>query len=353
MLVNVHDFEAVAAARLSQPAYDYYRGGARDEISLRRNREAFSQYALHYKVLAGVDQVDLSTSVLGMPVSMPILAAPTAFHGMADSGAEAASARAVTAEGSIFILSTLSNTPMEEVVKQASGPVLFQLYVYKDRGITRELVQRAKVAGARALVLTVDAPVLAVREKDARNCFTLPPGLSLANLSGTGKETLEGAGLGTYVQRHLDPGLSFKDLEWLVEQTDLPVVVKGIVRPDDAVQSARIGARAVVVSNHGGRQLDHSPATLHCVARIRQALDPAVEVWMDGGVRRGADAMLACCLGARVVLVGRPLLWGLAAAGEQGVRQVFQTLRAELQEAMLLLGCSRPDQLSADLVERV
>jgi 4-hydroxymandelate oxidase len=353
MLVNVHDFEAVAAAKLSQPAYDYYRGGARDEISLRRNRQAFSEYALHYKVLAGVEQVDPSTSVLGMPVSMPILAAPTAFHGMADAGAEAASARAVTAEGSAFILSTLSNTPMEEVVQTSSGPVLFQLYVYKDRGITRELVQRAVAAGARALVLTVDAPVLAVREKDARNSFTLPPGLQLANLSGTGKETLEGAGLGSYVQRHLDPGLSFRDLDWLVEQTELPVVVKGLVRPDDAVLAAKAGARAVVVSNHGGRQLDHSPASLHCVAHVRQALDPKVEVWMDGGVRRGADALLACCLGAQAVLVGRPLLWGLAAGGEAGVRQVFQTLRAELIEAMLLLGCSRLDQLQPDLVERV
>lgn len=353
MIINVHDFEAVAAARLSQPAYDYYRGGARDEISLRRNRQAFSDYAVHYKVLAGVQDIDLSTQVLGLPVSMPILAAPTAFHGMADGGAEAASARAVTGEGSIFILSTLSNTPIEEVVHQASGPVFFQLYVYKDRGVTRELVQRAQAAGARALVVTVDAPVLAVREKDSRNRFTLPPGLSLANLTGTGKETLEGGGLDTYVQRHLDPSLSFQDLEWLIQQTDLPVVVKGLVRPDDAVQAAKIGARAVVVSNHGGRQLDHSPATLHCVARVRQALDPAVEVWMDGGVRRGADAMLARCLGARAVLVGRPLLWGLAAAGELGVRQVFQTLRAELIEAMLLTGCSRLDQLGPDLVERV
>ena len=353
MLINVHDFEMVAARKLSQPAYDYYRGGARDEICLRRNREAYSQYAVHYKVLADVSEVDVSTSVLGLPVSMPILAAPTAFHAMADAGAEVASARAVTGEGSIFILSTLSNTPMEQVVSQASGPVLFQLYIYKDRGVTRELVQRAQAAGARALVVTVDAPVLAIREKDTHNRFTLPPGLTLANLTGTGKETLEGGGLDSYVQRQLDRALSMRDLEWLVSQTSLPVVVKGVVRPDDAVRCAQSGARAVVVSNHGGRQLDHSPATLHCVERVRQALDPRVEVWMDGGIRRGAEAMLACCLGARVVLVGRPLLWGLAAAGEQGVRQVFQTLRAELQEAMLLTGCSRLDQLSRDLVERV
>ncbi|MBS2034901.1 alpha-hydroxy-acid oxidizing protein [bacterium] len=353
MLINVHDFERVAAQRLSQPAYDYYRGGARDEISLRRNRQAYSDYAVLYKVLADVSAIDLSTSVLGMPVSMPILAAPTAFHGMADVGAEAASARAVTGEGSIFILSTLSNTPMEKVIQEASGPVLFQLYIYKDRGVTRELVQRAQAAGARALVVTVDAPVLAIREKDTHNRFTLPPGLTLANLSGTGKETLEGGGLDSYVQRQLDPSLSMRDLEWLVAETSLPVVVKGVVRADDAVRCAQLGARAIVVSNHGGRQLDHSPATLHCVERVRQALDPSVEVWMDGGIRRGAEAMLALCLGARVVLVGRPLLWGLAAAGEEGVRQVFRTLRAELNEAMLLTGCSQLQQLSRDLVERV
>jgi len=353
MLINVHDFEGVAAHKLSQAAYDYYRGGARDEISLRRNREAYSQYAVHYKVMAGVTEVDLSTSVLGMPVSMPILAAPTAFHGMADAGAEAASARAVTAEQSIFILSTLSNTPIEEVVQAASGPVFFQLYVYKDRGVTRDLVRRAEAAGARALVVTVDAPTLAIREKDTRNRFTLPPGLVLANLTGTGKETLEGGGLDTYVQRQIDPSLSFQDLEWLVQLTKLPVVVKGLVRPDDALRAAQIGAKAVVVSNHGGRQLDHSPATLHCVSRVRQALDSQVEVWMDGGIRRGADAMLARCLGASVVLVGRPLLWGLAAHGELGVRQVFQALRAEMIEAMLLTGCSRLEQLGPELVERL
>jgi 4-hydroxymandelate oxidase len=353
MLVNVHDYQEVAASRLSQAAYDYYRGGARDELALERNRRAFAQYAVHYKVLAGVDKVDLGTSVLGLPLSLPMMAAPTAFHGMADPQAELSSCRAVTAEGSVFILSTLSNTPIEQVVEQAHGPVLFQLYVYKDRGITRELVQRAERAGARALVVTVDAPVLAVREKDVRNAFTLPPGLKLANLSGTGKEDLGGAGLGDYVQRHLDPSLSWRDLEWLIGQTSLPVVAKGIVRGDDAAQAAAMGVRAVVVSNHGGRQLDHSPATLHCVAAVRQALPEGVEVWMDGGVRRGADVMLACCLGARAVLVGRPILWGLAAAGESGVRQVMQTLRQEMLEAMLLTGCSSLDQLSPTLVERL
>lgn len=353
MLVNLHDFQQVAATRLTQAAYDYYRGGARDELALERNRRAFAQYAVHFRVLAGVEQVDLGTSVLGMPLAMPVMAAPTAFHAMADSQGELSSARAVTAEGSIFILSTLSNMPIEDVVREASGPVLFQLYVYKDRSITLELVRRAERAGARALVVTLDAPVLAIREKDVRNRFTLPAGLKLANLSGVGHDHLEPGGLSDYVQRHLDPSLSWRDLEWLVSQTSLPVVAKGIVRADDAVQAARLGVRAVVVSNHGGRQLDHSPATLHCVAAVRAALPDEVEVWMDGGVRRGADVMLACCLGARAVLVGRPILWGLAAGGEAGVRQVLETLRDELLEAMILTGCGRVDQLTSSLVEKL
>ena len=352
MLVNVEDFHKVAAARLTQAAYDYYRGGARDELALERNRRAFSEYAIHYKVLAGVDQVDLGGSILGLPLSLPVMAAPTAFHGMADPLAELASARAVTGEGSVFILSTLSNTPIEEVVQEALGPVLFQLYVYRDRAVTLELVRRAEKAGARALVLTVDAPILATREKDVRNRFSLPKGLKLANLSGVGHDHME-QGLDDYAQRHLDPGLSWNDLEWLIEQTPLPVIAKGIVRPDDAAQAAARGVKAVVVSNHGGRQLDHAPATLHCVAEIRRALPDDVEVWMDGGVRRGADVVLACCLGARAVLIGRPILWGLAAAGEAGVRQVMQTFRQEMLEAMTLTGCSRLEQLSPGLVERL
>lgn len=349
-MINVADYEQRAAQSLSQAAYDYYRGGARDEVALRRNREAFADFAVHYKVLAGVESVELSTTILGMPVALPIVAAPTAFHGMAHPEGEVATARGVTAEGCAFILSTLSNQPMERVVAEASGPVLFQLYVYRDRGVTRELVERARLAGARAIVLTVDAPVLACREKDLRNRFTLPPDLRLANLSGMGNDTLDGDGLREYVFRQLDPALSWNDLEWLVETSPLPVVVKGIVRAQDAVQAAQRGAAAVVVSNHGGRQLDHAPATIRCVAPIRAALPPTVEVWMDGGVRRGAEVLIARCLGAQAVLVGRPLLWGLAVDGQAGVQSILRILRAELEEAMILAGCSRLDELEGSLL---
>jgi 4-hydroxymandelate oxidase len=349
-MINLADFEEAAAQRLSVSAYDYYRGGARDEIALARNRAAFADYSLAYKVLAGVGDIDLRTQVLGMPIAMPLMAAPTAFHGMAHPEGEVASARGVTAEGTAFILSTLSNQPLERVVHEATGPVMFQLYVYRDRGVTRELVERAHTAGARALVLTVDAPVLACREKDVRNRFTLPDGLRLANLTGVGNDSLAGQGLREYVYRQLDPGLSWKDLEWLVEISPLPVVVKGVVRPDDALRAAERGAQAVVVSNHGGRQLDHAPASLRCVPAIRRALPPNVEVWMDGGVRRGSEVLIACCLGASAVLVGRPILWGLACDGEAGVRQVLQTLRAELEEAMVLVGCSSVAELDRSLI---
>lgn len=353
MAINLEDFEVLAASKLAVPAYDYYRGGARDERALRRNRLAFSEYVLHYKVLAGVQEVDLGCTVLNHPLRLPLMAAPTAFHAMAHPQGEVASARAVTAAGSAFVNSTLSNMPIEQVVAAASGPVFFQLYVYRDRGVTAELIQRVEAAGAQALVLTVDAPILAIREKDRRNRFTLPEGLGLANLTGLGQDSLAGEGLADYVQRHLDPTLSWDDLAWVQKQTRLPVVLKGVVRPDDARRAADLGVAAVVVSNHGGRQLDHAPATLHCLAPIRQALPESMEVWMDGGVRRGADVILALCLGARAVLMGRPILWGLAAEGEAGVARVLEILRQEMEEAMVLLGCSRLDQLHRDFVERV
>lgn len=352
-MINLHDVETAAAARLTRPAYDYYRGGARDERALRRNCRAYEEYVLHYRVLAGIEKVDLSTRVLGHPVALPLAAAPTAFHCMAHPEGEVASARALGSLDALFILSTLSNKPMEEVVAASPAPVFFQLYVYKDRGVTRELVQRAEAAGARALVITVDLPVHGGRERDLRNRFTLPQGLTLANVQGESRSSLGDGGLVDYVGAQLDPTFSWKDLAWLQQQTRLPVVVKGVVRPDDARRAADQGVAAVVVSNHGGRQLDQSPATLHCVTPIREALPESVEVWMDGGIRRGGDVLTALCLGAQLVLVGRPLLWGLAAAGEQGVIDVFQQLRHELEEAMHLVGCANLAEIDRSLVERV
>ncbi len=342
MLLNLDDYEQLARQRLEPMAYGYYAAGADDELTLDANRMAYRELALAYRVLASVgDRRDLSTSVLGHPISMPILAAPSAFHGLATPEAELASVRAVTGEGSIFCLSTLSNVALEEVVKAATGPVFFQVYIYKDRGGTRALVERARDAGCKALVLTVDAPVLGRRERDVRNEFRLPPGLQVKNMPAAPAipGVKEESGLAAYALQHLDPDLGWKDLEWLCGLTELPVLVKGVVRPDDAVRSLEHGAAGVIVSNHGGRQLDTAVASIRALPRVAEAMAGRGELLVDGGVRRGTDIVKALALGARAVLLGRPILWGLAVDGESGVRSVLGLLRNELDQALALCGC--------------
>ncbi|GMU52455.1 MAG: alpha-hydroxy-acid oxidizing enzyme [Candidatus Xenobia bacterium] len=342
MLLNLDDYEQQARQLLDPMAYGYYAAGADDELTLDANRKAYRELALAYRVLASVgERRDLSTSILGHPVSLPVLAAPTAFHGLATPEAELASVRAVTGEGSIFCLSTLSNVALEEVVKAASGPVFFQVYIYKDRGGTKALVERARDAGCKALVLTVDAPVLGRRERDVRNEFRLPPGLEVKNMPAAPAipGVKQDSGLAAYALQHLDPDLGWKDLEWLCGLTGLPVLVKGVVRPDDAVRSLEHGAAGVVVSNHGGRQLDTAVASIRALPRVAEAMAGRGELLVDGGVRRGTDIVKALALGARAVLLGRPILWGLAVDGEKGVRSLLGLLRNELDQALALCGC--------------
>ncbi len=350
--INVADFERRAAEALSRPAFDYYASGAHDEITLRENRAAFERLRLHYRVLRDVSRRDLTTTVLGETISMPVMVAPTAFHRLACEDGELATARAAAAADTIMVLSTLSNTAMEDVAK-ATRAMWFQLYVYKDRGATRGLVARAEAAGARAIVLTVDAPFLGTRERDVRNRFGLPPGLRVENLLPAGMADLPpamGSGLAAYFSELIDPALSFADVEWLASITKLPLVVKGVVRGDDAARAVGCGARAIVVSNHGGRQLDTSPATIDVLAEVVDAVAGRAEVLMDGGVRRGTDVLKAVSLGARAVLLGRPILWGLASAGESGATRVLELLRAELDLAMALCGTPTLAELTADLV---
>jgi 4-hydroxymandelate oxidase len=357
--VNVFDLEAIARQNLTREALDYYVGGAHDEVTLRANRAAYDRLSIAYRVLVDVSRRELATTVLGQPVSMPILVAPTAFHRLATPDGEQATARAAGAAGTVMILSTLSTTPIEEVVAAASGPVWFQLYVYRDRQATEGLVRRAEAAGCRALVLTVDAPLLGRRERDVRNRFRLPPGLAVANLLPEGYGELPPAaadsGLAAYVSSFLDPALTWRDVAWLRSITHLPVLVKGIVRPDDALRAAEAGAAGIVVSNHGGRQLDTSPATLDVLPEIADALNAhghRIELLMDGGVRRGTDVVKALALGARAVLVGRPILWGLAADGEAGATLALRMLRDELDLAMALAGAPTVAEITRDLVRR-
>jgi len=351
--VNVFDFEEIARERLSTMAYDYYRSGAADELALRRNREAFERTLLFPRVLVDVQQRSTASTVLGQPCSMPILIAPTAFQGLAHPRAEAATAAAAAEAGTIMVLSSLSNTGVEDVVAAAPGSVWFQLYVYKDRGVTAELVKRVEEAGCRALVVTVDAPVLGTRERDARNQFHLPAGLSVRNLAPAGFDPLpetDGSGLASYFQSLLAPDLSWKDVHWLRSITSLPIVIKGVVRRDDARLAIDAGVDGLVVSNHGGRQLDSAPATLDVLGGIVEVVGDRTEVFVDGGVRRGTDVIKALALGAQAVLLGRPVLWGLAADGQAGVVQVLEILRAELDQAMALCGCRSIAEINGDLL---
>jgi 4-hydroxymandelate oxidase len=294
--------------------------------------------------LAAVGERDLTTTVLGKPISMPIAVAPTAFHKLACEAGEIATARSAKAVGTLFILSSLSTTAMESVFAQAASPRWFQLYIYKDRAITRELVQRAEAAGADAIVLTVDAPGLGTRERDARNNFRLPKNLAVENLTPLGKgkfPQVSGSGLAAYVRDNFKSDLGFDDLDWLCGSTRLPVVVKGVCRGDDARRAAEHGVKAIVVSNHGGRQLDTAPATCEVLPHITHAASDLCEIYVDGGIRRGSDVLKAIALGAHAVLIGRPILWGLCVAGEEGARNVLEILRRELDEAILLCGCTK------------
>jgi 4-hydroxymandelate oxidase len=347
--LNLIELEAAAAERLDPMAYDYYRSGAGDEITLERNRAAFAEVRLLPHVLRDVSEIDLETELLGSPASMPVVVAPTAFHGLADPAAEPATARGAAAAGAIFCLSSLSNTPLEEVT-EGGGRRWFQLYVFKDRGLTRELVQRAEAAGYEAIVLTADAPVLGRRERDMRNAFALPDHLTIACVDDAVAAEAGESGLAAYFASQIDPSLDWGDLEWLVDSSALPVVVKGVHRADDAGRALESGAEGLIVSNHGARQLDTVPATIELLPPIAEAVGDQVEVLVDGGIRRGTDVVKALCLGARGVLVGRPILWGLAVGGEQGVRRTLDMLRRELSEAMALCGVSRPGELGPELL---
>jgi 4-hydroxymandelate oxidase len=354
LLLNVADYARAAQGKLPKDVCDYFCGGALDEVTLRENTAGWERLKLYYRVLAGVRKRDLGTTVLGQAISMPIVVAPTAFHKLACEAGEIATARAAKAAETLFILSSLSNTAMESVFAEAGTPRWFQLYLYKDRVITGDLVQRAEAAGAEAIVLTVDAPGLGTRERDMRNNFRLSDGLAVENLAPLGKGTfpvVSGSGLAAYVRANFKEDLGFDDLDWLCGCTRLPVVVKGVCRGDDARRAAEHGAKAVVVSNHGGRQLDTAPATCEVLPHVFEAAGDLCEIYVDGGIRRGSDVLKAIALGARAVLVGRPILWGLCVAGEQGATNVLEILRRELDEAMLLCGCTKLSDIDRSLLE--
>jgi 4-hydroxymandelate oxidase len=353
-IVNLYDLERAAASCLEPMVFDYYAGGAHDEITLAENHRAYDRIRLRYRVLVDVSTRDLSTTVLGTKISLPIIVAPTALQRMAHPDGELASARAAGAEETVMILSTLSTTSIEDVVAAATGPVWFQLYIYKDRSLTRALVDRAVAAGCKAIVLTVDAPLLGARERDTRNRFALPSGIAMLNLMPAGLEgfpsNVDGSGLAAYINTYVDPAITWRDVEWLRSVSPVPILVKGIVDSDDARLAVEHGVDAIVVSNHGGRQLDTSPATIDVLEEIAHAVDGRMEILVDGGIRRGTDVLKALALGARAVLIGRPVLWGLAVDGENGVRVAISILRKEFDLAMGLAGCRNVGAITRRLV---
>ncbi|ERM99295.1 peroxisomal (S)-2-hydroxy-acid oxidase GLO1 [Amborella trichopoda] len=341
-VVNVMEYQAIAKKKLPKMVYDYYASGAEDEWSLRENRHAFSRILFRPRILIDVSNIEMTTTLLGFKISMPIMIAPTAMQKMAHPDGEYATARAASAAGTIMTLSSWATSSVEEVASTGPGIRFFQLYVYKDRKVVAQLVRRAERAGFKAIALTVDTPRLGRREDDIRNRFTLPPYLSLKNFEGLDLGTIDqtaDSGLASYVAGQIDRSLSWKDVKWLQTITDLPILVKGVLTAEDTRIAIQNGAAGIIVSNHGARQLDYVPATIIALEEVAKAAQGRVPVFLDGGVRRGTDVFKALALGASGIFIGRPVLFSLAAEGEAGVRKVLQMLRDEFELTMALNGC--------------
>jgi 4-hydroxymandelate oxidase len=351
--VNVRDFEVAARDVLDPVHYDYFAGGAQDEITICANHEALGRITLVPRILRGAGAPQLDVTVLGADMAMPILVAPTAFHRLAHPEAERATARACAAAGVTMIAAMLSTVAIEDIAAEARKtaaplePILwFQLYVQPDRSFTEAIVRRAEAAGCRALVVSVDSPALGRRERDDRNDFhDLPPGLRCENL-----RDLRGKEPGHVRQVVLSPDISWRHIEWLRETSDLPILLKGVLHPLDAQIAVDNGVDGLIVSNHGGRQLDTTPATIEQLPVVANAVQSRVPLLVDGGIRRGTDVVKALALGATAVAVGRPIIWGLAVGGEDGVAQVLALLRNELENALALCGCGSPQAVGRDLV---
>ncbi len=355
--INLFGYEQLAKEHLSQMAFDYYSSGAWDEVTLRDNLAAFTRVKLRPKMLVDVSEINLTTQVLGESLQLPLLIAPMAFQCLAHPEGEIATALAAETAGAGMVLSTLATKSLEEVAKVANALQWFQLYIHKDQGLTQALVERAYKAGYKAICLTVDAPMLGKRERDQRNEFTLPPGLhpaNLTNISGLDIPQVQGeSGLLTYFAQQINPAVTWKDLQWLQSLSPLPLVVKGILRADDAIRAVECGAQAIVVSNHGGRQLDGAIASLDALPEIIAAVDGKAEVLLDGGIRRGTDILKALAFGAKAVLIGRPVLWGLAVGGQTGVSHIISLLQDELKLAMALSGCATLADIDSSLVSQL
>jgi isopentenyl diphosphate isomerase/L-lactate dehydrogenase-like FMN-dependent dehydrogenase len=339
--INVSEYEELARTRMEASAWDYYQGGSDDEVTLRANREIFARFQLRPRLLSEEHEPDLHTVVMGSAIDFPILVAPSAFHGLAHADAECATALGASAAGTIMTASTFSTCSLEEIAQATTGPLWFQLYAYRDLATMQSLLQRVEHAGYQAIVLTVDTSRLSRRERDIRNAFVMPEHARTRNFAQTEAYLPEPA------------IVTWKLVEWLLSYTRLPVLLKGILTAEDARIAVEHGVKGIVVSNHGGRQLDGVVPALAAVPEVVDAVQGRCEVYMDGGIRRGTDVVKALALGAKAVFIGRPALWGLAADGAEGVQRVLELLRDELWLAMLLAGCPDLAKLDRSFVREV
>jgi isopentenyl diphosphate isomerase/L-lactate dehydrogenase-like FMN-dependent dehydrogenase len=373
--VTVDDLRRIARRRLPRAVFDFVEGGAGDELTVARNRAALERLLLEPRVLVDVSKREQATTVLGERVATPVLVSPTGMAGLCWPRGEVMAARGAHEAGTIYTLSTHASCSIEEVAAGAPGPLWFQLYVWQNRDLTRSFIERARAAGYRALVLTVDVPIVSRRERDLRNGFTVPPRvtvrnaldtlrrprwvrrvllgprLTLANLVGApGAPRTDIVTLGGVAHRQVDPSVSWADLAWFRGLWAGPLLLKGVLRAEDARRAVDHGVDGVIVSNHGGRQLDGAPASIETLPAIVDAVGTRAEVLMDGGVRRGADVVRALALGARAVMIGRPYLYGLAAGGQAGVRRVLQILHGEVDHALALIGVPRVADLDRSVL---
>ena len=330
--VNVDDYESLARERLPKDVYDYYAGGAGEEWTLAENRRAFDRWILRPRFLRAAGDPDPSTELFGTRVSAPILVAPWAYQRMAHPDGELATARGAAREGTIVVVSTTTVDYLEDVAKASDGPKWWQLYIFSDRGYTTEMLGRVASAGYGAICWTIDFPTNGFRDRDARNGFVMPMGLAFEELV-------------------YDPMISWDDVPYIREHVPgMPLLVKGVLTAEDAELAVQAGVDGIVVSNHGGRQLDFSAAGISALPEVVDAVAGRIPVLMDGGVRRGTAVLKALALGASAVLVGRPAAWGLAVAGEDGVADVLRILRKEFENAMTLVGCRTVDEIGPSLV---
>jgi 4-hydroxymandelate oxidase len=327
------DLESLSESCMSPVARAYLCGGAGDEITLRANCEEWKRIRLKPRILVNVSQIDLKTEVLGQPLDMPVLLAPAAFHRLWHKDGELATIDGANRAGVTMITSTYATESAASLCRAATRPVWFQLYTQPDRGVTRAIVQQAEAAGCKAIAVTVDTPVLGVRNRESRSEFGLSPDIKLPNLPSLslGSSPLNGYGL-------TNPTLTWDDIEWLCSVARTPVWLKGVMKPEDALRAVQTGAAGVIVSNHGARNLDTLPSTAEALPRIAEKLDGKLPLLVDGGIRRGTDVLKALAMGAKAVLIGRPYLHGLAIAGAEGVARVVEILRDELQSVMALTG---------------